>query len=211
MDASDGNSDNLSNFYAATKIISEILSQIGGDNSCAKFFKGMGSSALNVIQSYVDKAQERVFFAILNNSATGIRMTMDVHYLLEPPAMSIPTINNPFSVGLTSPGSIVINSNGLFVKSVSPKTGSLPSFGGYSAGTIGSRVIQVLHEMGHLIVTEVRNPTFIKRDKSIERVYPITLLLDPDGDPNDTSKSEENTDKIVKACGSLVTARIRRK
>jgi hypothetical protein len=182
----------------------DIVGENNGNNSCANFFRGMGVGALNAIRTYVNRAGDRAFNEIPDNSATGIRMvvseTTDVR-----PAMTIPTGNGEVSTGLQNPTTVTINTNGAFIKRIAQR--ALPRFGGYNPGTLGSRMVLLLHEMGHIVIVGVGwRPTRI--DGRVVIQYSIVPLLPFDG-KND-GRSSTNTDSVLTACQAQLMLILRR-
>lgn len=87
----------------------------------------------------------------------------------------------------------VINNNGSFFNDkYLSKTASgferksTPSFGGYSPNTLQSRVIQLLHELGHIVV------------QNGSRLLPV--------DGGNIPLSEKNTEEVKKACKDQIDA-----
>jgi hypothetical protein len=109
--------------------------------------------------------------------------------------------------GAIAPGSIKINTNGSFIRQISPAPNhNLPRFGGYDPGRLRSQVLQLLHEIGHLTITAAI-PAVLK---NLQKKRPavtgrkLTPLLAPDG--NDPTLSESNTNQILTACRAQIDA-----
>jgi hypothetical protein len=90
------------------------------------------------------------------------------------------TFTGPFSGPYGVPTVATVNSNGPFL---APKG---PSFGGYTPGTLQSQVLQVLHELAHML----KNP-----DGS------GWLIPDDGKGPGiPANQSQKNTEEIMKHC-----------
>jgi YD repeat-containing protein len=194
-----GVSQNLGDFRAAVASASQILS---GDNDCSRFFKGAGLSALNTIADAVNSAGDSAFQAMANDTSTGIRMRIpSVVNRQDAPIVSAD------AYAAVSPSSVAINTNGAFVRSVAVGNATLPRFGGYSPGSLESRVLQLLHEAGHLTITDVRTTLRGIRVGNQTRFYSqsrLTHLLPIDS--GNTPLSEANTARILAACRDQINA-----
>jgi hypothetical protein len=111
----------------------------------------------------------------------------------------------------TKPLSVSINSRGSFVRSIAMTTSSddrLPRFGGYDAGTIKSRVLQLLHEIGHLTVVSSSPIIRFASPAGKTKVYnqkSYNLLLPVDGG-GDAGLSKTNTTTVINACKTQIDA-----
>jgi len=184
-------------FTAALWAARGILS---GDNDCSRFFQGAGLDAVNAIAYAVYSGGSNAY------SALDVKIGI---------AMTIPTILSSSSAPILLPGmyaavaptSVVINSNGAFGRSAS--FDKLPRFGGYSPGTLQSRVLQLLHEAGHLVITDMlRTFMFVGSGKN-KHLYPhpvfkLIHLLPLDGGKEDLS--EDNTRRVLGACRKEIDA-----
>lgn len=127
-------------------------------------------------------------------------------------SFALPTIDatgNP-QYGVVSPNSVAINTRGPFVRKIAASQASndaLPQFGLYSPGTLQSRVLQLLHEIGHLVITGTTIADAISRSNGRVRTtprYAFTFLLQLDGGKSDVSRG--NTDKVLNACRNQIKA-----
>ena len=82
---------------------------------------------------------------------------------------------------------VEINTEGPFFKSTRPLGPTIPAVGVFQPNTREARATILLHELGHLI----RNP-----DAS-------WLLID---DGNDSAKSQDNTDRVLKVCRNQINS-----
>jgi len=88
-----------------------------------------------------------------------------------------------------------------------PGLPALPRFGGYAPGTRESRVLQLLHEIGHLVVTDVYRAYVFVQLGSATRSYArdrVRLLLPVDG--NNPTLSDQNTNRVLAACRDQIDA-----
>lgn len=125
--------------------------------------------------------------------------------------MSVPTatssgdapIVTADSYAAISPTSVTVNTNGPFVRHVIAGNQTLSRFGNYSPGSLQSRVLQLLHETGHVVIIS----TGFTMLRAGNRFYPmqrLTHLLPLDG--GDTSLSSQNTDRVLAACRQQIDA-----
>ena len=188
--------DNMQAFDEAVQAVRNIL-QEKGDNSCAKFFGRVGEDALNKIVAMVSESN----FVPLSDSVTGIKMVVD--------PVAGADFNMP-SNGYTTigPTAVFINSRGPFVDGRAKRIGHQ-----YSA-TLKSRALQILHEIGHLVVTGVTRGEVkieVGGEMRTYKVSNLTFLLAPDGPGSEYGLSVANTDKVEKACGEQINALDRKK
>lgn len=174
---------------------------LSGDNDCSRFFRGAGLSALNTIADAVNSAGDSAFQG-LGDASTGIRMRVpSVVNSQDAPIVSAD------SYVAVSPTSVGINTSGPFVRSIAVGNVTLPRFGGYNPGSLESRVVQLLHEAGHVTITDVGttlrgirvgNQTRFYRQSRLTHLLPI--------DSGNTALSEENTARILTACRDQINA-----
>jgi hypothetical protein len=109
--------------------------------------------------------------------------------------------------GAIDPGSVQINTNGSFIRQISPDSNhNLPRFGGYDPGRLRSQVLQLLHEIGHLTIiaaTPAVIPNLQKKRPAVTG-RKLTPLLAVDGDNQDLSR--RNTDRVLAACRAQIDA-----
>jgi YD repeat-containing protein len=187
-------SDNMRAFQQAVTATQSILS---GDNRCSAFFKGAGLEALTALAS---KVTDSSFTSSgTGNTATGISMSPDY---------SVPETDAPLPsgdrYGAIAPDSITIYTNGPFIRRVAQGAGTLPSIGRYSPGRLRSQVLQLLHEVGHLVVTEARVSLTRAGTRFYREAY-LTPLLPKDGRAY-PGVSEDNTDRILEECRTQIDA-----
>ena len=140
------------NKYIAAAL-KDVESILAGDNSCSKFFGSFAQKALEALGPMLTPTP-------LNNPNIGIHMVV--------PAAA----EGPYRV----PSIAEVNTGGPFLSPFGP------SFGGYTHGTEQSRVVQILHELAHLL----KNPEG-------------TGWLIPD-DGSDPKQSEKNTSTVMDHC-----------
>ncbi|HEX8368001.1 MAG TPA: hypothetical protein VF604_05625 [Pyrinomonadaceae bacterium] len=207
-------SENLKNFRRTIQSVREILQENNGSNPCAKFFGRAGLDALNAIEAAVNARGENAFADLgLGTSSTGIRMTIPLEVSADIAPIITTDIDGKGVYGAVAPlnNQITINTRGAFAKS-QIMGGTLPSYGGYRPGTPGSRITQILHEIGHLVITEASQGIHLYTEKGKnpkifqQRVF--HHLLAPD--TNNPSLSSANTDKVVDACKGQIDAAIKR-
>jgi hypothetical protein len=161
--------------------VRNLLNTNGGNNPCANFFGGaaLAIAALNSIPFTPGE---------LPDYRTGIQMTVPLDEIGAFLRYIVPT-------------SAIVNTRGSFYQNfatdpVTRQTVRTPAFGGYNANTNRSRALQILHELGHVIVTGA-NPDGTPR-----------LLLPLDGrnvDPDGTL-SAANTRRVLQACRAQINA-----
>ena len=101
----------------------------------------------------------------------------------------------------TDPAYVWINTRGPFVNGQAKRNGHQ-----FSA-TLKSRVLQILHEIGHLVVTGVTRGEVKRKVGGEMRTYKVsnlTQLLDLDGSGSDSGLSDDNTEKVEEACGKQI-------
>ncbi|MFV0389286.1 MAG: hypothetical protein ACK5NT_11095 [Pyrinomonadaceae bacterium] len=199
---------NREEFDDAVGTIREILSENGGNNSCANFFGGAGSDALNNIVLRVNLQGDTETFGNSNNSNLGIRMNAVIQAddaILTLPSAKLSTSLSGDSVsvaatyGVTTASSVFINTNGPFLSASGAK------IGGYVGGSLKSRVLQLLHELGHLTVidsTKVTRSIKVGNETRKYVQYKYNLLLPVDG--GNPTLSNQNTRRVLDACGSQI-------
>lgn len=194
-------------FQNAARAVRDLLSANGGNNRCANFFGGAGLDALNGIAQIVTTQGANAFTGIANNASIGIQMEL-------PPLIigrqDAPIIEAGRYVAI-SPVSVIVNTNGAFVRRIENRAihGDLIRFGNYSPGSLQSRVLQLLHEMGHLTIRSVGYAAVLggtpRRLHMFSRLIP---LLPVDG--GNTRLSSDNTDLVLGECRDQINALILR-
>jgi hypothetical protein len=168
------------------------------NNDCSRFFGGAGLDALNGIARTANAAGNNAFQQFNGDFRTGI--SMGVPSVVAPGDAPIVTTD---SYAAVSPTSVTINTNGPFIRRAAAGNQTLPRYGGYAPGSLQSRVVQLLHETGHVVITRVSSTIFFRGN----RFYPmerLTHLLPLDG--NNATLSEQNTDAILAACRQQIDA-----
>ena len=175
---------------------------LSGNNECSRFFGGAGLSALNGIADAVYSAGDKAY-RVLDNVNIGISMNIPTVV----PAGNAPLVASGLYAWVL-PNSVTINSRGAFGQQAS--FGTLPRFGGYAPGTLQARVLQLLHETGHLVITDVSRTILVlgkgKKAQVFRNMYRLTHLLPLDGGAGKTDLSEENTERVLKACRKQIDA-----
>ena len=87
-----------------------------------------------------------------------------------------------------------VNEEGAFFKN----TAGLPRFGGYAPGSLGSQLIQIFHELGHILVTDETHTRGVL-PPLVEKGYVLRETLLP-SDGGNTALSEANTNRVHKNC-----------
>lgn len=105
--------------------------------------------------------------------------------------------------GYFAPKSFAVNTNGPFIRS----GGAVAGMGGYQAGSLRIRVLQLLHELGSTTITGTGftsngYPKAIKKRDLLR----AGLLLEVDADNNPLTSSVSNTNKVLKHCRSEIDA-----
>ena len=165
----------------ASKAVTDIL---GAGGKCASFF---GANALAAFNS-ISFTTGNFYQEDPNNSKGILNYTVGIQ-------MNISGVDqSAINKGYVTVNSAVINNKGAFFTSnyigknsagnITPKT--TPNFGGYSSNTLKSRVIQLLHELGHIVVKDNKR------------------LLSVDG--GNATLSEENTNEVKKVCEEEINA-----
>lgn len=183
-------------FQEAVDAARNILS---GENDCSKFFGGAGLEALLELETAVGSASNGGY-SNLGDSVTGIKMNVPTKVNLS----ELPLSNLPSGYVAIAPSRVMINSNGPFARMVSSGT-TLSRPGRYNPGSLQSRVLQLLHELGHLVVVRSQLSYKFMTVSGARRRYEMRLLvplLPLDG--NDKNLSEKNTDRVLKACRSEI-------
>jgi hypothetical protein len=134
------------------------------------------------------------------NSSTGISMTVDRDFTPSSvPNMFVSADPSVGNYGVISPMRIRINTNGPFVRIFGIGNAKLPKIGDYPAGFLRSRVVQILHEIGHLIfVDKFRFPSGSKQNGVMQMNYRVALLFPTDG--GNSELSMKNTTTVTNAC-----------
>jgi len=153
-----------------------------GKNPCADFFGGAANAvaALSAIPFLPGK---------LNDYKTGI-------------SMNVPTGKVAAGQTYVTPGTATVNTIGGFYNTwyvdskASPvKSLSVPGFGTLGSNNNQSRALQMLHELGHVVITGT-NPDGTP-------IFKLAL------DGGNTALSEQNTAAVEAACGDLIKAMIK--
>jgi YD repeat-containing protein len=162
-----------------------IKTILGGKNPCADFFGPNALAAFNSIKFQTGNILQTspINTKGVSNHTVGISMEIG----------SVDTTAN--TNGYVSVTSAIINNTGAFFQSSynetttsGIKSKNTPSIGGYSSNGLQSRVMQMLHELAHIVV-----------DKKTG-----ARLLAVDG--NNVKLSEENTEKVKAACKDQINA-----
>lgn len=95
----------------------------------------------------VSSAGDKADSYVPSDSHTGI--SMEVPIIVNP--NNLPLSPNASGYLWVSPNKVIINGNGAFARRISTRN-DLPRFGNYAPGSLRSRVLQLLHEVGHLVV-----------------------------------------------------------
>ena len=155
-----------------------------GENSCADFFKGKGLDALAAFISKLDgNLQELKNADGTINYTTGIKGELPGNY-------SQADVKN----GVITPLWFKINKNGGFINRLylpltQTKSIPVPQFHpDYINGTIGSQILQILHELGHLVLVDSNGGK--------------APLLPIDGGNADLSKT--NTETVLNNCKTQI-------
>lgn len=151
----------------------------------------------------MNAAGDNPFQQIVGDSSTGIRMSIPI--VVSSGNAPIVTAD---SYAAISPTSVTVNTNGPFVRRVAAGNQTLPSFGNYASGGLQSRVLQLLHETGHVVITS----TGFTMLRVGHRFYPmqrLTNLLPLDG--GNTILSSQNTDRVLAACRQQIDALLNRR
>jgi hypothetical protein len=172
---------------------------LAADNECSRFFRGAGLDALNNIARRANAVGNNAFQAFSRDSSTGIRMTMPDLLLTRGNA----PIVTPDSYVAASPRSVAINTNGAFIRRVAVGNQTLPRYGGYSPGGLQSRVLQLLHETGHVVISSVSSTIAFAGNRyyQMERLAPLLPI-----DGTSQSLSEQNTNRILAECRRQIDA-----
>lgn len=164
---------------AIRKAIEDADRILRGDNKCSEFFGSHGLAALGAL----DRLLERGIIDSPRNVRTGIQMSSPKGSspitASEPRIVDGNTIYDPvyriFHKG-------VVNSNGPFFNMLSPAR-----IGDYNPNSRESRVLQILHELAHMILV---------KDEKTGKFDPLI--------PNDAGSgqgdSETNTNTILEKC-----------
>ncbi|MBK8812874.1 MAG: hypothetical protein IPN69_19385 [Acidobacteria bacterium] len=172
-DASDGSppiddGDQLQRANQALDAVEEIL---WGDSQCSRFFGGPALFAFYRLKRQLIGANVTSF---ADNDYAGIRMddtgdSKTTYYDSNGRRQKGYGVNTGFRVF----GRVRIEQRGPFFNGQ-----SRAKIGGYDANTFESRILQILHELAHMIY----------------KPYPGNTLIEDDG--GDSSKSSSNTNKI---------------
>jgi YD repeat-containing protein len=177
--------DDLKDFKNVVQRVREILApdKDGKFNDCAKFFQN-SAVALKALNAFESKARIGIVDSP-SNTTVGIRQYEDK----ENPTKAFDANGKEYFYGPDSApaaayrvfGIVRINSKGPFIDSYNKV-----KFGGYDAGETRSQVLQVLHELAHLVYN-AKGPLIVN-------------------DGGDSTKSEPNTAIIKDACQKEIEA-----
>jgi hypothetical protein len=165
---------------------------LGASNSCSKFFGDFGLTAFN-------EGIRNATFGELDNINNGIKQQISIPTYHKSRLPVLGEYNNGTYYDHFTANSYTVNTRGAFFNSVN----TLPRFGGYNAGSLQSRVLQLLHELGHQtikgtstrgLVRDIVNRGFVRGE----------LLLKEDG--GDSSLSETNTTTVLNNCRNQIDA-----
>ncbi|MBK7704302.1 MAG: hypothetical protein IPJ30_00645 [Acidobacteria bacterium] len=159
------------------------------NSSCNKLFGMFGLKAF-------DEMIRNVKFDELSNQNTGIRMKLAYPvYGRERPVVG--TLGDENYYWHFSPDEVVVNTDGpFFRKDRSP-------IGNYASGSLQSRVLQLLHELGHVTIVgfstrrlkkEIRKRGFVRAE----------ALFREDG--KNSKRSRKNTDEVLRHCRAEIEA-----
>jgi hypothetical protein len=171
-----------------------------GDNDCSKFFGGAGITALVEIEKFVKNAGSKAYASFQGDNKTGIQMDIPTQVNRS----DLPLLAGLFDYFAIAPNNVRINSNGAFAMAAG---NNLPRFGNYNAGSLRSRVLQLLHEVGHLVVIRTdKTVRFIKSNKQKRpfEQWKLTPLLPLDGKADQKDLSAANTKRVLDACRSEI-------
>jgi hypothetical protein len=198
--------ENMKRFKKAIEAVRTILQENQGKNSCAQFFGGVGLAALDSIERRVNEQGDATFVSSPNN-LTGISMGIDS--MGSPGGQGIVSESIVFDLNgntsrivsftTISPSSFTVNSNGPFLSIVAKP------LKGFPAGRLQTQVLQLLHEVGHLVVTANFTTAWTVKIGKKVRVYPMigrVHLLPRDKNNEDLNRS--NTDRVDEACGTFI-------
>lgn len=173
---------------AVTEILSTKDSQ--GENSCAAFLKGKGIDALNGGFTYIlDVAplEDADGFLVYDIGIEG-------RYSFGP---------SDVERGFIRPNRFIINENGAFFKRSSydlrrGKNIYMPRLiPAYENGTLGSQIVQILHELGHLVLTDSEGNTVLPPDAPKEGVRTKEESI---------KLSKRNTQAVIDNCKPQIDA-----
>ena len=173
-----------------TDAIGRVREIVGGKNPCADFFENK-VAALNALDAFEDKARIGVVDSSINTK-TGIEMTSDK----KNPTIPFHTDGYPYDVGTMwaqGPagyrvfGRITVNINGPFFNKLSNAR-----IGRYDDGYRRSQVLQILHELAHMVLDGKGHPLIV--NDGAKDSFGMTV------------SSEDNTEKVKKACLTEIEA-----
>jgi YD repeat-containing protein len=179
------------------RAVDAVRKILEGDNECSNFFKNQ-TAALNALKAFHSKARV-VSFSGSEDPNVGIQMTSNQRVGL---TQSFNADGSRYTYNPEKPdlkaayrvfGQVSINQTGPFLNKFAR---SRP--GRYSPGYLQSQVLQILHELAHMVLNEEGRP-LIPDDGSKD---PITGKV---------ASSEQNTRKILESCEKEIKALPRNK
>jgi RHS repeat-associated protein len=141
---------------------------LGKDTECSKFFGENAVAALEALEKLWEFKNEGL------TTNTGIRQIYDISHTVNGPD-GTPAYRVPTQVMVFTNGPLFLGTRG-------------PGLGRYDRGSEGARIIAILHEVAHNIITNQTGPP--------------AYLIPSDGD--DPDKSVKNTNTILKHCSQEV-------
>jgi RHS repeat-associated protein len=183
-------------------------------SSCSQFFGAFGASAFQQMIA-------NVTFAADSDRNLGIRqnLSIPVFHPSAPPYSGgpfvtggtnsgLPNFGHPFVTGgayygYFAPSSFVVNTNGPFIR----QGGNVPGIGNYPSGSLQSRVLQLLHELGHVTITGSGfTGSGLARNITRRGYVRAGLLLEVDSGSNPLTSSGANTREVLKHCKGEIDA-----
>jgi len=160
--------------------VNRVRAILNTKNACSDFFKNT-TSAVNALTAFASRAER----GVLDNMNTGIRQISDA----KDPTSIYDENGNSYDIKSGKPaayieyGRVIVNGQGPFLS----KFGKA-RIGGYPDGSFQSQVLQILHELAHIVLDAKGHP-----------------LIKPDGSGSGVS-SEGNTEIVKKACKKEIEA-----
>lgn len=187
--------DNQTMFDDAVSAVKKIL--INPVSECRSFFGAGAYSAFeNLIRNIeFDAMEDRNLGIQMNISVPAYTATQQIGV-----GLTIPLLNNDNFYLYFAPNRFVINTNGPFIRS----GGAVRGMGGYQSGSLQIRVLQLLHELGHVTVTGFTK-SGINKDL-VKRGFLRGQLLLPQDGPNGKVSSVTNTNTVLKHCRTEIDA-----
>ncbi len=123
---------------------------------------------MDEIEKAVNLRGTNAFEAVAGNSDLGIRMAIPT--IVAPENAPIATSDTYVAV---APTTILINSNGPFIRRIAVGNAKLPPLKNYNPGSLRSKVLQLLHEAGHLTVINTSLTVRTVRVGTVKEVFLI--------------------------------------